>query len=262
MEFKTITYEVKNNIGIITLNRPETYNAISEYMCKELTKVLICAERDDNVRTLLLKSEGKAFSSGGDINDMKDSLSRSTTEILEFVNCFTRMAKQLITFSKPTVCAAQGVVAGAGFSMVLACDVTIAGENIRLMQAFGNVGLLPDSGSCYLLARVVGLSRAKELVFSRRTVEADEAKRLGIVHDVVALEDLEQTALALAEQYAAGPTRAFAMAKGIINASMESTLEQVLDSETYRQTALFATEDFREGVVAFLEKRKPEFKGK
>ena len=126
------------------------------------------------------------------------------------------MAKQLITFSKPTVCAAQGVVAGAGFSMVLACDVTIAAENIRLMQAFGNVGLLPDSGSCYLLARVVGLSRAKELVFSRRTVEADEAKRLGIVHDVVALEDLEQTALALDEQYAAGPTRAFAMAKVLL----------------------------------------------
>ncbi|HHX37244.1 MAG TPA: hypothetical protein GX717_04605 [Clostridiaceae bacterium] len=262
MEYKTITYEVENNVCVITLNRPETYNAISEEMCKDLIQALRHADSDNNVRALLLKSNGKAFSSGGDINDMKVSLHRSTTEILEFVNGFTRMAKQLINFSKPTICAAHGAVAGAGFSIVLACDITIAAENVRLMQAFGNVGLLPDSGSCYLLARIVGLSRAKELVFSRRMVEAEEAKSLGIVHQIVPLEELETTAMNLAEQYATGPTRAFALAKGIINASQESTLDQVLDSETYRQTALFATEDFREGVAAFLEKRKPEFKGK
>jgi 2-(1,2-epoxy-1,2-dihydrophenyl)acetyl-CoA isomerase len=170
------------------------------------------------------------------------------------------MVQKLIALPKPVVCAVQGSAAGAGMSLAIAADVIVAAENARFAELFGRVGLVPDCGSMFLLPRIVGLNKAKEIVFTCDWIDSQEACRLGIVNKVVPTDDLDKEARALAGKIAAGPKGAFSIAKQLLNKSMENNLHDMLDFEAYGNAICFASDEHKEGVAAFKEKRKPVFK--
>lgn len=257
--YQNILFSKQDGVGIITLNRPSRYNAIDTAMCIELQEAFKAARDDSGIKALLIKSCGRAFCSGGDIKEMIAENDTSMAHIMEHTRSYQDMAKLLIEFPKPTVCAVQGAAAGAGFSIALACDVIIGSDEAKFSQSFVQVGLVPDCGSTYLLSRLIGRAKAKDLVFSGRTVNAEEALELGILTKLVSGKELDAIAFAVAAEYAKGPSLAMSLAKKAIDSSLESTLEMALETETAAQCICFSTEDHQEGIRAFIEKRKPNF---
>lgn len=246
--------------AVITINRPDKLNAIDAETCMELWEAFSAAEEAENVKVILFKGAGRAFCAGGDIGEMSTLQNEQPSEVQKHVETYQRLARKIYTTAKPIICAVQGAAAGAGFSLALAADVVIAAENAKFIQSFGKVGLVPDCGSSFLLTRAVGPQRAKDLIFSGRPISAPEACRMGIALKVVPAEKLDETAMALADEYAKQASLPAAFCKEMVNLASEKTTDEMLGLEAQYQTKCFFGEAFEEGYRAFLEKREPNFK--
>jgi 2-(1,2-epoxy-1,2-dihydrophenyl)acetyl-CoA isomerase len=262
MEYKEILVEKKNKVEIITLNRPEVLNAISMKLRKELIDAIRKAKNDSEVRVILLTGAGKAFSSGGDIREQKLAREQPVLEREERLRLMKELILEISTMEKPVIAAVNGVAAGAGVSLALACDLVFASSEARFILAFTRVGLVPDTGCTYFLPRMAGLQKAKELVFSGEPIDAFLAEKLGIVNRVFQPKELLERSMAFAEKLADSAPVAIGLSKLALNRAMVSNLEECLDYEAYLQSICFQTEDHKEGILAFQQKRKPEFKGK
>ena len=257
--YKTILSEQKENILIISLNRPDVYNAFNSDMLSELHEAFKKAGEDEKIRCVILTGTGKAFCSGQDLKDFNDK-KLTFKEALE--QKYNPMIKSIAYLPKPVICAINGVAAGAGISLTLACDYRIAAESATMTEVFINVGLVPDSGSSYFLPRIVGYAKAFEMCATGDKVTAAEAKEIGLVNKVVSGKLLMKSAEAAAGNFASRPTKAIGMIKDLLNRSFESSLDEMLKLEGDHQETAGNSEDFREGIASFLEKRKPVFKGK
>ncbi len=251
-------YEVRDALAIVTLDRPDKLNALTVDMREALGTACETAARDRAVRAVLLQASGKAFCASGDVSRMGDFNPTTGRELLKLAH---RMVRNLANIDKPVVAAVRGAVAGIGWSMALACDAIIASETARFTQVFRHVGLVPDGGAVYFLTQHLGLLRAKELVYSGRRVDAQEALSLGLVNRVVADAELDGVALKYALELASGPTFALGVTKKMFKLMYQPDLEALLDAEAWAQGLTLLTDDHKEGVQAFLEKRKPQFKG-
>lgn len=255
----SVRYEVIDSVGIVTMDRPEKLNALTVAMREALGTAFETAARDPGVRAVLLQARGKAFCASGDVSKMGNFTASSGRELLKLAH---RMVRNLANIEKPVVAATRGAVAGIGWSMALACDAVIASDTARFTQVFRHVGLVPDGGAIYFLTQHLGLLRAKELVYSGRRIDAQEALSLGLVNRVVADGELDQVALDYARELAKGPTFALGVAKKIFKMMYQPDLETLLDAEAWAQGLALMTEDHKEGVQAFFDKRKAEFKGR
>lgn len=256
----------QNDGGVrtITLNRPDALNACNNELLAELSKAVREAEKDASVRCVVLTGAGRGFCSGQDLADVADRYKSDAPIELgaHLREKYHATIVKLRTMEKPVIAAVNGVAAGAGCSLALVCDLRIAAESASFIEAFVNVGLVPDTGSTFMLPRLVGLSRAIELAITGRKVKADEALRLGLVNQVVPDADLMKTTMELAQKLAAMPTRAIGLTKRAMNAAWKNDLDAQLEYEAQLQTTAGQTKDHREGVTAFLEKRTPKFDGR
>lgn len=258
--YKTILSESSEGILTITLNRPDVYNAFNVEMLMELQDAFTQPAEDESVRCVVLTGSGKAFCSGQDLKDFNDK-KLTFKEALE--QRYNPLIKKISYLPKPVICAINGVAAGAGLSLALACDYRIAVESATLIEVFINVGLVPDSGSSFFLPRIIGYARAFEMCVNADKVTANEAKKLGLVNKVVSTQAmLEKSSRIVATGFAAKPTAAVGMIKNLMRKSFDSDLEGILSLEAEFQQKAGKTDDFKEGISAFLEKRKSQFKGK
>ena len=262
MAYETITTVLEEGVLVITLDRPESLNAVNEAMTSELLDALKNAERDDQVRCVLLTGAGRGFCSGQDLGDIQNS-DGGAPELGKTVRRrYNPLIRKIRNMEKPVIAAVNGVAAGAGASLALACDLRIAARSATFVEAFVRVGLIPDSGGTTILPALVGLARAAELAFTGRKVEAEEAERIGLVNRVVPDEQLVDEAMELASELAALPTKAIGLTKRAFNRAVLPDLDRRLDYEADLQEIAGRTEDHAEGVKAFLEKRPPEYRGR
>ena len=255
----TVKYEVKDNIAFITLNRPDVFNAFDDDQSYALQDALKQAKRDKEVRVLILTGAGKAFCSGQDLKAISGAKNRSLSDSL--YKRYNPIIKTMREMPKPILCMLNGVAAGAGCSLALACDFIIASEKASLIEVFVNVGLVLDSGSSYFLPRIVGSQKAFEMATMASKVKAQEAFDLGIVNRICSPEELEEKTMEIATHYAKAPTKAIGMIKKMLNKSSHSDLETMLEYEAYCQEIAGNSDDYKEGVAAFNEKRSPNFTG-
>ena len=256
--YQTVNVEIKDKIARITLNRPQAFNSFEREMSREFLEVLDICQNDTSVRTLVITGEGKAFCAG---QDLKDAM-REDFSFEETINQqYNPIIKKIRRMGKPIICRLNGIAAGAGASLALACDYVIASEKAGLLWAFVNIGLVLDSGSSWFLPRQVGHRKAFELATLGKPVSAQEALSLGLVNQVVSAEDLDSVVEKMAFHYASAPPLAIKMMKEMLNQSYESSLDDMLELEKQYQTIAGSTDDYQEGLKAFLEKRKPDFKG-
>jgi 2-(1,2-epoxy-1,2-dihydrophenyl)acetyl-CoA isomerase len=258
-DFQTILFEKTKAVLTITLNRPDRYNALTEAMHREIGQAFEDAAADDDIRAVILTGSGKAFCSGQDLKEIKDMPGRNLGDSLR--KNYNPNILRIRMLEKPVICALNGVAAGAGMSFALACDMIIAAESATMIQSFINVGLVPDSGSTWFLAQQIGYYRAFEITTSGRTITAQEMKNLGIAREVVSDTEVMKRAHELAAHYAAAPTKAIGLIKRGLNRAFTFDIEKALDYEAWLQEIAGGSEDYKEGVAAFNEKRKPEFKG-
>lgn len=263
MAYNKLLLEKREGIAYITLNRPESFNAYDLELAAELEQAMEICGRDPGVKVLILKGEGKAFCSGGDIKEMCQWMERAEEPVSVL---FQRLTKHLHgtvvemrRMPKPVVAAVNGVAAGAGFSLAMACDIRLAAESARFTQAYTKIGLVPDGGSSYFLPRFLGPARAAELMFLNRVLTAQEALQWGIVSRVVKKEELAQQATDLACQLASGPQGAYGLLKGLLHTTWEFSLEGQLEEERRAIIKASLTADFQEGINAFVNKRQPQF---
>jgi len=264
MGFETIRFEVSEGVATLTLNRPDVLNALTEQMLTELGEAFRQADRDATVRFVILTGEGRGFCAGQDLQAIKDGYAGGGA-IPSFGDILRKRYNPLIlrmrNLEKPILAAVNGVAAGAGCSLALACDLIIASERASFIEVFVRVGLVPDSGSLFFLPRLVGFAKAMELCLSGEPVKAQEAARIGLVNRVVPPEDLLKTAREWGLNLSKGPARAIGLIKRGMNRSLASDLETMLEVEAQLQEIARRTQDHREGVLAFLEKRAPRFQG-
>jgi 2-(1,2-epoxy-1,2-dihydrophenyl)acetyl-CoA isomerase len=255
-----IEYRKEGAVASIVINRPERKNALAADMRRQLRDAFSSADQDDDVRAVILTGAGDTFCAGADVTQMGER------DVKTARNDLQRNAHALIRclyeIEKPVIAAVRGAAVGIGLSMMLACDLTIASETARFSCIFARRGLAPDSGAAFFLARLIGLARARELVFTTRFFSAQEAAAMDIVTRVVPDDELERAAAELAQSLAAQPTYALAMAKKMLQFSLSPSLDQFLDFEAMIQPQLRQTQDFREGVASFNEKRSPRFVGR
>jgi 2-(1,2-epoxy-1,2-dihydrophenyl)acetyl-CoA isomerase len=258
----TVLLDIKENIAIIKLNRPEVLNAIDLEMRAKLEEVIEEVRRDREIRAVILTGEGRAFCAGGDVKSQREMTGAPVIAARERVKNIHRWMINLASMEKPVIAAVNGDAVGIGFSLALAADMIIASEQSRFSLIFSRIGLIPDAGGIFFLTRIVSLNKAKELVFTARMLDAAEAEKLGIVNRVVAHEELMSSAMELATRLANGPTQAYGLSKILLNKSSSVDFDTFLEMEALAQALTFQTDDYREGSKAFLEKRKPFFKGK
>lgn len=265
MAFEHLLYEVADDgVLTLTLNRPDCLNAFNDPMSFELQDALKQAERDAKVRCVVLTGAGRGFSAGQDLQSRSIGAQNGGTPHLgeSIRKRYSPIIQKLRTMEKPVIAMVNGVAAGAGASIAFACDLRIVSEKASFIQAFVKVGLIPDSGACWLLPRLVGLGRAMELAMMGNKLEAETALQWGLVNRVVAEDQLLEETLSLARQLAAGPTRALGLMKRAMNHGMNDDLEAFLAYEADLQEVAGRTEDYTEGVAAFLEKRPAAFQGR
>jgi len=261
MAYQYILVEPAQGVARITLNRPDVLNSFNGEMARELQDALRAAAGDDAVRALLLTGAGRAFCAGQDLAEVK--LGEAMPDLGDTVReRYNPIIRALRSLEKPVVCAVNGVAAGAGANLALACDIVLAADSATFIQSFSKIGLVPDSGGTYFLPRLVGMARATALTMLGDKVTAEQALAMGMVYQTYPVAALADAAFALAGTLATQPTRSFGLIKRALNASLGNTLEAQLEVEEQTQREAGRTEDFKEGVRAFLEKRKPRFVGK
>ncbi len=259
-EYQTLLYTNTEGILTITMNRPDVYNALNEQMKKDLNDAFKDAEKDPSVRCIVLRGAGeKAFCSGQDLKE-HTGLKRSLKESLE--KSYNPLIRKMRSIEKPVIGMINGVAAGAGCSIALACDMRVMSSTAKLIEVFIKIGLVPDSGSHWFLPRLVGMARAFEYAATGREITADEALQVGLVNRVAPADRLEKVTMELAGQLAKSPTKSIGLIKRTLNKAMAVDLDSLLNYEAYIQQIASETEDHKEGVTAFLEKRAAQFKGK
>ena len=256
--YKTIIYEVENNVAWLTLNRPDKLNAFTEEMNKEVMQALRSAEKNQEVRCIVITGSGRAFCSGEDLASVDQN-----TDHAEFLRTrYNPMIQKISSIEKPVVAGVNGVAAGAGMSLSLVCDFRIASENASFIEAFIHIGLIPDSGSLYYLPRILGHAKAMELAVLGEKIKAEEAKNLGLVTSVSPADDFQADLKAFSERLANMPTKAIGLIKRYLYESWTESLPDMLEKEAYGQRTAGLTEDHQEGIKSFMEKRKPTFVGR
>ncbi|MFG0211722.1 enoyl-CoA hydratase-related protein [Brevibacillus porteri] len=258
--YETILYEVSEGVAVVTLNRPDKFNAFTADMNKEITDALKQAQKDAEVRCIVLTGAGRAFNAGQDLSDVSGGGDVDYGAFLR--DRYNPMILQFQKTEKPIIAAVNGVAAGAGMSVALACDIRLASEKASFVNAFVNIGLVPDSGGCYFLPRIVGIGKALELAMTGEKVSAEEALRIGLVNQVYSAESFMEDALAYARKLASLPTKGIGLIKRTMYKGLEMGLEETLEYEAFAQEAAGSTADHKEGVTAFMEKRAPRFTGR
>ena len=256
MNYTTVKCVIEEDgIAVVSLNRPEILNVLSNTMCKEATKMLKSLEKDPNVRAIVLTGEGRAFCAGLDLSEIRTG-EGDTVSIYRRMEAANSLIVLLTQIMKPIVAAVNGVATASGMNLCLACDLVVASRNAKFSQNFGHVGLIPDVGGAYLLPRIAGVSKAKEIIFLDRELSAEEAQRLDIVTQLVEPEQVMDTAKTLARKMAAGPSFAFSIAKKMLGKCEEMDITTALHMESLSQALLTNTEDHKKGMEAFFARRK------
>ena len=262
-----ILHATDNGVSWITLNRPDAMNAVTWDQRERIIALLAEASADPDVRAVVITATGKGFCAGADLRSSGQAASTPARERVpgDVARTIRLGAQRLITAvldcEKPVIAAVNGTAAGIGAHLALACDLVIAAEQAAFIEVFVRRGLVPDGGGAYLLPRLIGPQRAKELMFFGDALPAAEAERLGLVNRVVPADELEKTARAWAERLAAGPTRALALTKQLVNASLDSDRASALAAEAAAQEINMTTADANEGVTSFVERRTPRYRG-
>ncbi len=254
-----ILFELKNNVGIITLNRPEKFNSFNREMALLLQQTLDDCEKNNEVRCIYITGNGKAFCAGQDLGEVIGENPATFDKIL--IEHYNPIVTRIRNIGKPIVCAVNGVAAGAGANIALCCDIVIANENANFIQAFSKIGLIPDSGGTYFLPRLIGFQKASALMMLGDKVTAVEAERIGMIYKHFTNDSFADESFKIAETLAKMPTMAFAFTKQALNHSMQNNFYDQLSLEDKLQNKAAVTKDYQEGVNAFLEKRLPNFKG-
>ena len=256
MNYTTVKCVIEEDgIAVVSLNRPEILNVLSNTMCKEATQLLKSLEKDPNVRAIVLTGEGRAFCAGLDLSEIRTG-EGDTVSIYRRMEAANSLIVLLTEIMKPIVAAVNGVATASGMNLCLACDLVVASRNAKFSQNFGHVGLIPDVGGAYLLPRIAGVSKAKEIIFLDRELSAEEAQRLDIVTQLVEPEQVMDTAKTLARKMAAGPSFAFSIAKKMLGKCEEMDITTALHMESLSQALLTNTEDHKKGMEAFFARRK------
>ena len=261
MGYQTLLVDRAGAFATITLNRPEARNAIDLLMRQELVAAMDEVEADEATQVLILTGAGGHFCAGGDVKSMRERR-LTAAEGRARVESLNRMVLRLVDFPRPTIAMVDGYAVGAGTNLALCCDLVVASDRARFGELFNKIGLVPDGGGTWLLSRLVGLARAKELIFTGEVFDAAEAARIGLVNRVVPAADLATVTRALAERIAAGPPNVLRLAKHMVNRAATTDLAAALDLEAYSQGLSIAADDHQEGIAAFFEKRPPRFIGR
>jgi 2-(1,2-epoxy-1,2-dihydrophenyl)acetyl-CoA isomerase len=257
----SILLKIENKIAFITLNRPEVFNSFNREMALSLQNILDDCESNDEVRAIVLTGGGKAFCAGQDLKEVTSpDLNPGFKKILE--EHYNPIILRIRQIEKPIIAAVNGVAAGAGANIALACDIVVANQKAHFIQAFSLIGLIPDSAGTFFLPRLIGFQKAQALAMLGDKIGAEDAEKMGMIYKVIPFENFEEEINQLASKLANMPTKALGMIKELFNKSMTNTLEDQLALESKLQIEAAGTEDYAEGVAAFIEKRKPNFKGK
>lgn len=256
----TLIQEFKNGVCTLTLNRPQVFNSFNKEMAMALQKALDDCETDEAVRAIVIKGEGKAFCAGQDLAEATDPNGPEMQSIVK--DHYNPIIERIRKIEKPVIAGVNGVAAGAGANIALACDLTIAKESASFIQAFSKIGLVPDSGGTFFLPRLIGMQKATALMMTGEKVSAKDAEAMNMIYKAVADEAFEEELTKLAENLAAMPTYGLGLTKRALNASFTNNLTEQLAVEEQLQTLAGKSADFEEGVNAFMEKRSPVFKGR
>lgn len=252
---------LQNQVFTITLNRADKYNSFTEPMALKLQDALKKAASED-VRCVVLNANGKAFSAGQDLPEVVDKAKDEQYELADTVQTnYNPVIRSIRTLKKPVICAVQGTAAGAGANIAFACDIVIASKQAVFVQAFSKIGLIPDSGGTWFLPRLAGLARTNAMYLLDEKITAEKAAEIGLIYKTVDHSELEQVVNAVSKKLSSLPTKGFGLYKKAINKTFVNTLEEQLSLEAELQTEAGNSDDYKEGVTAFLEKRKPKFKG-
>lgn len=258
---QSFLFEERGPVALVTFNRPERLNSLTFEVYRELTETMAALDRRDDLRVVVIAGRGRGFCSGGDVSEIIGELfKRDMAGLLEFTRMTCELIRNIRALRKPVIASLNGTVAGAGAVIALASDLRIASETAKIAFLFTKVGLAgADMGAAFLLPRVVGLSKATEMLYTGDFITAAEAERIGLYNRVVAAEDLEAETLGWAERLAAGPAFAISMTKAALNRELHMSLEMALEAEAEAQAICMLNPDFREAFQAFVEKRQPAF---
>lgn len=262
MNYETIILKKEDGIATITLNRPQKRNAVNPKMLEELIDATYRVGCDPTIKVAVLTGAGKAFMAGGDLNELIPSVANGPFELRNSFQKGGQIVLNLRNMTKPVIAAVNGPAFGGGCSVALSCDIILASEHAKFNASFVNVGIHPDSGLIYFLPRLIGIAKACEMIFTGETIDAKEAERIGLVNRVVPARLLYPMTNELAKRLARGPSVAIGLAKVSLYQGLTMDLISVLEAEARAQSMCFLTEDFKEGINAFREKRKPRFKGR
>ena len=255
-----LIHQINNGVYTIYLNRPEVYNSFNREMALELQSALDKAEENKDIRCIVITGSGKAFSAGQDLGEVTGENPPSFNTILG--EHYNPIISRIRSIEKPVIAAVNGVAAGAGANIALCCDIVMASKSASFIQAFSKIGLIPDSGGTFFLPRLIGFQKASALMMTGEKVSATEAERLGMIYKVIEDEDFIAEIEKLSVQMANMPTKGLGLTKKALNRSFFNDLESQLQVEDDLQFQAGSTQDYKEGVNAFIEKRKPEFKGR
>lgn len=257
----SIESKIVGNVAYLMLNRPEAFNSFNREMALSFQDKLRECEKDENIRAIVIQGNGRAFCAGQDLVEVTNEELNPGFEVI-LTEHYGPIIKLLRALKKPIIAAVNGVAAGAGANIALACDIVVANESASFIQAFAGIGLVPDSAGTFFLPRLIGFQKALALAMLGDKVSANDAEKMGMIYKVFPSDSFDEEVLKLASRVSNMPTKGLVLTKEAFNQSMQNNLEKQLNLETKLQLIASETEDYKEGVSAFLEKRKPQFKGK